>query len=87
MLHAGVPSQARKEPEAVLDGSHLVHRESERVWLVHRLRDVQYAIDASDKVFEPAIPEWLKRVINAGRKREPLEDVTLKRHRRELEKL
>ena len=98
MLHVVVPSRAKREPEAVLAGarpevwvadlfgSQQGHGERGQVCLAHQLRDVQYALDAGDAVFAPAMLAWLQRAIQVGRKRERVKDVTLQRHRRDLRK-
>ena len=46
----------------------------------------QYALDAGDAVFAPAMLAWLQRAIQVGQKRERVKDVTLQRHRRDLRK-
>ena len=98
VLHVVAPSRAKREPEAVLAGarsevwvadvfgSQQGHGERGQVCLAHQLRDVQYALDAGDAVFAPAMLAWLQRAIKVGRKRERVKDVTLQRHRRDLRK-
>ena len=98
MLHVVAPSRAKREPEAVLAGarpavwvadlfgSQQGHGERAQACLAHQLRDVQYALDAGDEVFAPAMLAWLQRAIKVGRKRERVQDVTLHRHRRDLRK-
>jgi transposase len=98
VLHVVAPSRAKREPEAVLagarpevwvadlSGSQQGHGERGQVCLAHQLRDVQYALDAGDAVFAPAMLAWLQRAIKVGRKRERVKDVTLQRHRRDLRK-
>ena len=54
--------------------------------LAHLIRDAQYAIDAGDKRFAPAIKELLKRACGIGARREGLADSTLKAHEADLEK-
>ncbi len=54
--------------------------------LAHLIRDAQYAIDAGDKRFAPAIKELLKRACGIGARREGLADSTLKAHEAGLEK-
>ena len=56
------------------------------MWVAHQLREVQYALDAGDEVFAPAMLAWLRRAIKVGRKRERLKDAMLQRHRRDLRK-
>ena len=98
VLHMVAPSRAKREPEAVLDGarpevwvadlfgSQQAHGERGQVCLAHQSRDVQYALDAGDAVFAPAMLAWLQRAIQVGQKRERVKDVTLQRHRRDLRK-
>ena len=98
VLHVVAPSRAKREPEAVLDGarpevwvadlfgSQQAHGERGQVCLAHQSRDVQYALDAGDAVFAPAMLAWLQRAIQVGQKRERVKDVTLQRHRRDLRK-
>ena len=98
VLHVVAPSRAKREPEAVLDGarpevwvadlfgSQQGHGERGQVCLAHQSRDVQYALDAGDAVFAPAMLAWLQRAIKVGQKRERVKDVTLQRHRRDLRK-
>ena len=98
VLHVVAPSRAKREPEAVLDGarpalwvadlfgSQQGHGERGQVCLAHQLRDVQYALDAGDAVFAPAMLAWLQRAIKVGRKHARVQDATLQRHRRDLRK-
>ena len=91
-------SRAKPEPEAMLAGarpevwvadlfgSQQGHGEQGQVWLAHQLRDVQYALEAGDEVFAPAMLAWLQRAIKVGRKRERVQAATLQRHRRDLRK-
>ena len=93
VLRSVAPSRARKEPEAVLEGarpqvwvadlggSQQGHGEQRQVCLAHRLRDVQYALDAADEVCAPAMLAWLKRSIQVGPKRERVKDATPRGHR------
>ena len=69
---------------ADLFGSQQGHGERGQVCLAHQLREVQYALDAGDAVFAPAMLAWLQRAIKVGRKRERVKDATLQRHRRDL---
>lgn len=52
--------------------------------LAHQVRDVQYAIDARDTIFAPAMLAFLERAVHLGRKREQVQDSTMQRHRREV---
>jgi transposase len=48
------------------------------VCLAHLLRDIQYAIDAGDNVFAPAVAKLLRQAIAIAHRREHLADSTLK---------
>ena len=71
---------------ADLFGAQQGHGERGQVCLAHQLRDVQYALEAGDAVFAPAMLAWLQRAIKMGRKRERVQDATLQRYRRDLRK-
>jgi transposase len=49
-----------------------------QVCLAHLLRDIQYAIDAGDNVFAPAVAKLLRQAIAIAHRREHLADSTLK---------
>ena len=51
--------------------------ETHQVCLAHVLRDLQYAIDAGEPQFAPALRRLLCWAIAIGRRRETLKDVTL----------
>ncbi len=53
--------------------------------LAHLLRDVQYAIDAGDVAFAPAIKDLLKQAVAIGRRRDRLKDSTLAAYAAKLE--
>jgi len=53
--------------------------------LAHLLRDVQYAIDAGDDAFAPAIKKLLKRAVAIGRRRDRLKGSTLVLYAAKLE--
>jgi len=53
--------------------------------LAHLLRDVQYAIDAGDAAFAPAIKDLLKQAVAIGRRRGRLKDSTLAAYAARLE--
>jgi transposase len=58
------------------------HRaETHQVCLAHVLRDVQYAIDAGEALFAPALRRLLCWAIAIGRRRETLKDATLAQYR------
>ena len=96
VLHELAASRAKSVPERVmagarpevwvadLFGSQQGHGTQAQVCLAHQVRDVQYAIDAGDTIFAPAMLEFLKRAVHLGRKRERVKDSTMQRHRREL---
>ena len=96
VLHVLRPSRSKAEPESVLEGArpevwvsdlYVCQRGHAAVWqvcLAHQLRDAQYAIDAGDAVFGPALQAFLVRVMRVGQRRERLRDSTLKRHQRDL---
>jgi transposase len=48
-----------------------------QVCLAHLLRDIQYAIDAGDDAFAPAMRSLVKRAVRIGRRRPDLADSTL----------
>ena len=56
-----------------------------QVCLAHLLRDVQFAIDAGDAAFAPAIKDLLKRAVAIGRRRDRLKDSTLAAYAAKLE--
>jgi transposase len=57
-----------------------------QVCLAHLIRDVQYAADAGDAIFAPAMKGLLKRACAIGRRRDSLTDSTLKVYEADLEK-
>jgi transposase len=48
-----------------------------QVCLAHLLRDIEYAIEAGDAVFAPAVKALVKRAVRIGRRRPDLADATL----------
>ena len=96
VLHELAASRAKSVPERVmagarpevwvadLFGSQQGHGSKAQVCLAHQVRDVQYAIDAGDTIFAPAMLAFLQRAVHLGRKREQVKDSTMQRHRREL---
>lgn len=96
VLHELAASRAKSVPERVmagarpevwvadLFGSQQGHGSKAQVCLAHQVRDVQYALDAGDTIFAPAMLAFLKRAVQLGRKREKVKDSTMQRHRREL---
>jgi transposase len=61
-------------------------RRDHQVCLAHLIRDVQYAADAGDAVFAPAMKALLKRACAIGRRRPALTDGTLKSYAADLER-
>ena len=59
--------------------------DAHQVCLAHVLRDVQYAIDCGDAVFAPKIRDHLLWCIRVGRRRETLQDTTLKAYASQAE--
>ncbi len=60
-------------------------RTGHQACLAHLLRDVQYAIDAGDAAFAPAIKDLLKQAVAIGRRRDRLKDSTLAAYAAKLE--
>jgi transposase len=60
-------------------------RTGHQACLAHLLRDVQYAIDAGDGAFAPAIKKLLKQAVAIGRGRDRLKDSTLVAYAAKLE--
>jgi transposase len=56
-----------------------------QVCLAHLIRDAQYAIDAGDGLFAPALRHLLGRACRIGRRREQLADATLRTYAARLE--
>ena len=65
-------------------GSQQGHGSKAQACLVHQVRDMQYAVDAGNTTFAPALLAFLQRAVHLGRKREQVKDSTMQRHRREL---
>jgi transposase len=62
------------------------HGLERQICLAHLLRDAQYAIDDGDTVFAPGFKALLKRAVAIGRRREALQDTTLKQYRADLDR-
>ena len=81
VLHELAASRAKSVPERVmagarpevwvadLFGSQQGHGSKAQVCLAHQVRDVQYALNAGDTIFAPAMLAFLKRAVQLGRKR------------------
>ncbi|MEG4071022.1 IS66 family transposase [Microcoleus sp. Pol11C2] len=55
-----------------------------QVCLAHQLRDCQYAIDAGDKIFAPAMKRLLLRAFVIHRRRDRMDEARLERYRSNL---
>ena len=98
VLHRIHPSRGREVITAVLGehrprcwvsdrwGAQQGHAETHQVCLAHVLRDVQYAIDAGDVCFAPALRRLLCWAIAVGRRRPDLKDSTLAQYRAKAER-
>ena len=62
------------------------HADLWQVCLAHLLRDAQYAIDCGDDAFSAAFKRLLLRAIAIGRRREALQDSTLRQYRADLDR-
>jgi transposase len=60
-------------------------KKDNQVCLAHLIRDVQYAIDSGDDVFAPDLRHLLGRACRIGRRRERLNDATLKTYASRLD--
>ena len=60
--------------------------EAWQICLAHRLRDCQYAIDAGDAIFAPAMKMFILRAGVPGRRRKRLKDSTLQKYRGDLDR-
>jgi len=97
-LHVIRPSRAKTVPQAVfagrrpavwvsdLLGAQQGHAADWQVCLAHQLRDLQYAIDAGDDVFAPAMTRIVLRAIAIGKRRDRLRDGTLQSYRADLDR-
>jgi transposase len=64
----------------------LGHAETHQVCLAHVLRDVQYAIDAGEPAFAPAVRRLLRWTVAIGRRRDRLKDTTLQSYHAKAER-
>ena len=62
------------------------HAIERQICLAHVLRDAQYAIDEGDTGFAPGFKALLLRAAAIGRRRDSLEDTTLKHYRADLDR-
>lgn len=61
-------------------------RKEHQICLAHLLRDAQYAIDAGDDRFAPAIAALIGRACGIARRRDALGDAALRRHEASLDR-
>jgi transposase len=61
-------------------------RRENQVCLAHLARDAQYAIEAGDTVFAPALKGLITRACAVGRRRDHLTDATLKSYEADLDR-
>ncbi|MGH7418928.1 MAG: IS66 family transposase, partial [Candidatus Rokuibacteriota bacterium] len=61
-------------------------KKEHQVCLAHLLRDAQYAIEAGDDAFAPALQELLRHACAIGRRRPDLADATLRAYAAKLER-
>ena len=67
-------------------GGQAGHGRERQICLAHLLRDAQYAIDDGDTDFAPGFKSLLLQAMAIGKRRDTLQDATLKRYRADLEK-
>ncbi len=97
-VHVIRNSRAKAVAEDVMDGHRPAiwvsdlyggQRGLGEVWqicLAHQLRDCQYAIDAGDAIFAPAMKMLILRACVLGRRRKRLKDSTLQKYRGDLDR-
>ncbi len=98
VLHLIRPSRGRAVPAEVFGSarpgvwvsdayvSQRGHAERWQMCLAHLLRDAQWAIDCGDAGFSVRFKLWLLRAMTTGRRRETLQDSTLRQYRADLER-
>ncbi len=67
-------------------GGQAGHGKVRQICLAHLLRDAQYAIDDGDLLFAPAFKALLLRAVAIGRRRDTLQDSSLKQYRADLDR-
>jgi transposase len=67
-------------------GAQQGHAEAHQVCLAHVLRDVQYAVEAGEPCFAPALRRLLCWAVAVGRRRPTLKDSTLAQYRAKAER-
>ena len=97
-VHVIRNSRAKAVAEAVMDGHKPAIRVSDlyggqrghgqawQICLAHQLRDCQYAMDAGDTIFAPAMLRLLLRACLLARRRPRLKDDTLRQYAYDLER-
>ena len=97
-LHVIRPSRARAVPVEVLGGhrpqvwvsdlygAQRGHAEAWQVCLAHQLRDCDFAVEAGDTIFAPAVKQVLLDAIAIGRRGRGLQDSTRRSHRADIER-
>jgi transposase len=98
VLHLIRPSRGKAVPQAVFGetkpavwvsdmlGSQRGHGAEWQVCLAHLLRDANYAIECGDTAFSAPFKQLLLRAIARGRRRDTLQDSTLRQYRADLER-
>ncbi len=69
-----------------LYGGQRGHGQAWQICLAHQLRDCQYAVEAGDRIFAPAMKALLLRACVLGRRRDRLKDSTLRQYAQDLER-
>ncbi len=97
-LHVIRPSRGRAVPVEVLGGhrpdvwvsdlygAQRDHAEKWQICLAHQLRDCDFAIEAGDTIFAPAVKQVLLDAIAIGRRRHGLKDSTRRSYRADIER-
>ena len=62
------------------------HADQRQICIAHQLRDCQYAIEAGDTVFAPAVKALLRRAVRLSHRRDQLKDSTLAQYRADFER-
>jgi transposase len=98
VLHLIRPSRGKAVPQVVFGetkpaiwvsdmlGSQRGHGAEWQVCLAHLLRDANYAIECGDTAFSAPFKQLLLRAIAHGRRREALQDSTLRQYRADLDR-
>jgi transposase len=69
-----------------LYGGQRGHGQAWQICLAHQLRDCQYAVEAGDRIFAPAMKALLLRACVLARRRDRLKDSTLRQYAQDLER-